>query len=57
MWDTVMIGLATALRKPAAMNAKLTLTVLPEEVSICRLNADEAIPEWATNNVFSAEES
>ena len=36
------------------MNAKLTLTVLPEEVSICRLNADQAIPEWANNSVFSS---
>ena len=36
------------------MNPKITLTVIPEEVSICRLGPDEPIPGWANNRVFSS---
>ena len=46
-----------ASRRPAEtldMNVKPTLTVLPDEVSICRLGPDQAIPDWAHNRVFSA---
>ena len=36
------------------MTTQLTLTVLPVEVSICRLRADQAIPDWAHSQVFSS---
>ena len=36
------------------MTTPLTLSVLPEEVSICRLTADQTIPDWAHNRVFSS---
>lgn len=36
------------------MTTKLALTVLSESVSICRLGADIAIPDWAHNAVFSS---
>ena len=31
-----------------------TLSVLPETLAICRLNANEAIPAWAMNGEFVA---
>ena len=36
------------------MCPKPTLSVLPEEVSIARLEAGEPIPDWAHNEVFSS---
>lgn len=30
----------------------LTLTVLPETLAICRLSADEAVPEWVMSGEF-----
>lgn len=36
------------------MHTKPTLTALPQEVSICRLAPDEAVPDWAHNIVFSS---
>ena len=30
-------------------NSKLALSVLPDQLAVCRLNADAQIPEWALN--------
>ena len=36
------------------MSPQLTLTVINEEVSICRLSPQAPIPQWAHNAVFSS---
>ena len=54
MWDTHALIVLINLSKTCPMTTQLTLSVIEEEVSICRLEPCESIPSWAHNCVFSS---